>query len=68
MFIFDGGDVEFTHNNPKVPSEVELAGPMKEKKPKIILVPESRINEVRELLEKDSTDIEVLPIESLEVI
>ncbi len=53
--------------NPRIPSEVELKLGESPLKPKILLVPNKKVNEIKKIAEDSGVTCEVLPIEILEV-
>jgi hypothetical protein len=65
--VFEGKDVKFEYMNPRIPSEVELKLGESPLKPKILLVPNKKVNEIKKIAEDSGVTCEVLPIEILEV-
>lgn len=68
VLIYDGeGSVEVRQRTPRIPSEVIFEGSVDGGKLRIVLAPETRIEEVRKLLETLQIRSEIKPIEILEV-
>jgi hypothetical protein len=69
VLIYDGQkNIQVESVNPDANSELAFAEPIDSDKLKIMLVPESRIAETEKLLVERNFEIEVLPIEILEVL